>query len=252
MLNPTDGRHTRDKTSNQANYQRTCRWSQWILLLGVMGALSQSVIAQNTKPDRQSAIRLPSEGTNPNVQFLWRFAAKGPTATNWTPILGDTNVSLGTQLRIYVRLKKPCYVYVICRDSSEAVSRLFPTYPLDNKATNQVEQDYWLPSVDRYYYVDRPNGKEVFYLVASNERLRTLEDRLAENEKMSGNDSLLQGKEIISEIWNLRTSRGGILNPVAEEPTTIAGLLRGDHNASAIEIKANQFYCKSYTIAHHE
>ena len=63
-----------------------------------------------------------------NVSFVWAFEAlvvEG-SVTKQVPIKEDIQLKTGDQLKMFVELRKPCFVYVIHHGARNEIQRLFP------------------------------------------------------------------------------------------------------------------------------
>jgi hypothetical protein len=194
-----------------------------------------------------------------NIGFDWSFGALIGNSKKFVSITHDTTLKSGEEIKMMVKLTKECYVYIVHYGSKGEVALRFP------RSTSQFQKDY---VEDKNYYVppgrdwsmlDKNTGKEVFFLLASTERLLDLEAKI--NNYLSADTSKKQtlASDIVSEIRSVR-KHYSTFSTLAEKPVTIGGNIRGMEEVKeslrpdvaniAIHISANNFYSKTITIDH--
>jgi hypothetical protein len=195
-----------------------------------------------------------------NIGFDWSFGALIGKNKTLVSISHDTTLKSGEEIKMMVKLTKECYVYIVHFGSKGEVKLLFPY------STSQFQKDY---VEDKNYYVlpgrdwsilDKNTGKEVFFLLASTERLIDLEAKI--NTYLSVADSAKKqtlASDIVTEIRSVR-KHYSIFSTIAEKPVTIGGNIRGMEEVKeslrpdvaniAIHVSANNFYSKTITIDH--
>ena len=195
-----------------------------------------------------------------NIGFDWAFGALIGKNKTMVPITHDTTLKSGEEIKMLVKLTKDCYVYCVHYGSKGEVDLLFP------RSTSQFQKDY---VEDKNYYVppgrdwstlDKNTGKEVFFLLASTERLLDLEAKI--NNYLSAADTSKKqtlASDIVTEIRSVR-KHYSTFSTLAEKPVTIGGNIRGMEEVKeslrpdvaniAIHISANNFYSKTITIDH--
>jgi hypothetical protein len=197
----------------------------------------------------------------PNVNFEWAFATLSTAGTESTlvPIVRDTTLHSGDQLKMMVRLKTDCFVYVIHESPAGEMSLRFP-YDLKQFATDyKVGKNYYIPKGRDWFKLDNNTGFETFYVVASGRRLLDLEVLLSKYKEADGSKKPAVAKDIVTEIRSVR-KHFKTFTTLAERPISIGGNVRGlgkesgggfpDIALIATEISANNFYGKSFTIDH--
>ena len=217
----------------------------------VLALISASFFYSNSKAEEQAG--------NP-IAFRWAFGAMvGPAQERrFTAITGDTALATGDQLKFLVELQQKCFVYLIYRSSQGDVNMLFP-YDLNQYGRDfEFLKMYYIPRDDSWFQLDEKSGVETFYLIASASRLHELEALF--RKATSGADGNLKRPELIlSHIKGLK-KRHRTLTASAERPVPIGGNVRGinpdvqtkppDMGAVAIEVSAQDFYCRTFTIEH--
>ena len=200
------------------------------------------------------------EPAGDNISFRWAFGALvGPEqGRKFVPIVADTALKTGDQLKFMLELHKTCFVYLIYQSSQGDMSLLFP-YQI-NKAGNNYElmKMYYTPRDDSWFELDDKSGTETFYLIASVSRLNDLEELF--QKAASGADIDRDQSELIHARITALKKRHRTLTASAERPVPIGGNVRGiskdaqtkapDMGAGAIEVSAKDFYCRTFTIEH--
>ena len=215
------------------------RWLVWLCALVVLSLAvpgpSGTVSAQSPEAD--------------NVSFLWAFVALVDTGNTrkQMAITQDTTLKTGDQLKMSVEPRTPCFVYVVYHGAQGEVRLLFP-YNKEQFATDyQPSKKYDVPPGDAWFRLDDQVGRETFYLLASAQRLTELETLLDAYATAPPAEQPQLASNIVTEIRDLRRRHRQLAAP-AERPVPIAGNLRED--VPAVEIKATNFYSKTFTIEH--
>jgi hypothetical protein len=206
-----------------------------------------------------SAIVLPlSRHGNPvaqeeaNVHFRWAFGALvgGENPPRLIAITQDTAMKTGDQLKMLVELKKPCFMYVIHHGPQGEVQWLFPAHRPPFETDYQTARRYDIPPGGGWFKLDDQVGRETFYVLASVERLTDLETLLSTYASAPRSEQPQIAMHIVTEIREVR-KRSRQFATLAERPVPIAGNLRGpDIGDLAVEIAAQNFYSKTFTIDH--
>jgi hypothetical protein len=194
-----------------------------------------------------------------NVAFRWAFGAMvGPMQERkFVPILADTALKTGDQLKCMLELHTSCFVYLIYQSSQGDMNMLFP-YQLDQFSGDyQLMKTYYVPRDDTWFELDDKSGTETFYLIASASRLHELEALF--QKAPSGADGGSRSELIHAQIKALKKQHR-TLTASAERPVPIGGNVRGiskdvqtktpDMGAGAIEVSAKDFYCRTFAIEH--
>jgi hypothetical protein len=227
-------------------------WRAFLLSISVIGILVSStlVYAQQDK--------VLNEG---RFIFQWAFGAIKNTGlgSEFEVISRDTMLRSGDQIKFFLRLEKKCFVYLIYESSQGELSILFP-YRFKLLANNyQISGHHYIPKGDQWFELDKYTGTEKFYLLASTERLNDLETLVNEYESAGTSKKAGLGKQILSEIRRLRKQHFKFKS-YAEKPINIIGKMRGTEKTKAVglndladhavEISANNFFSRTFTIDH--
>jgi hypothetical protein len=194
-----------------------------------------------------------------NIGFEWAFGALIGKTKTMTPITHDTTLKSGEEIKMMVKLTKECFVYVIHQDSKGEVELLFP-YKVQQFQTDYVaDKNYYIPKGRGWNAFDNNTGKEVFFLVASTERLLDLEVKLGNYLSAEPAKKQSLASDIVTEIRNVR-KHYSTFSTIAEKPVTIGGNIRGTEKVEgarrpdvaifATRISAKNFYSKTITIDH--
>lgn len=196
-----------------------------------------------------------------NIKFQWAFVATKQTSQNAQiePITRDTILGSGDQIKFFIKLQNNCYVYLIYLSAQGEFSVLFP-YRFKLKSEEQtLAANHYIPKGDQWFELDEHVGEERFYLLASVERLSELESLINDYESADAAKKPSLAKRILSEIRRLRKQHLKF-KTYAERPVSIIGELRGTEKAEtdgnldtakyAIEISADTFYSRTFTIDH--
>ena len=197
----------------------------------------------------------------PNIGFNWAFGALVGKSKVMVPITHDTTLKSGEEIKLMVKLTTDCFVYVVHQGSKGEVNLLFPYEIRQFLSDYSVEKNYYIPKGRHWSALDKNTGKEIFFLLASAERLLDLEEKLG---KYFSADELKKpplAADIVSEIRSVRKHYSTYAT-IAEKPLTIGGNIRGtdkmegarrpDVAALATQISAKNFFSKTITIDHQE
>lgn len=183
-----------------------------------------------------------------NVHFLWAFealVAEG-TVTKQVPIKEDTTLKTGDQLKMFIELRKPCFVYVIYHGAQGEVQMLFP-YTLQQLSTDySMSKMYAIPPEDGWFRLNERVGRETFYVVASAQRLTDLEKLLDTYATTAPAEQPQVATNVLAELRNMIRQHRAAVKP--GRPVPIAGNMR--RGVEGIEITAHDFYSKTFTIEH--
>lgn len=104
----------------------------------------------------------------------------------------------GDLLRIYLQLQEKTYVYLYLYDSRGDLYLVFPPTPDFYGGDFPAWQKFYIPSGRGWFTLDSGNGKERFYLLATNHRLLGLEG-LTDQFLMDREDRTMQAR-LLAEI----------------------------------------------------
>ena len=181
-----------------------------------------------------------------NIVLNWAFCALvGPDNNRkLIPITKDTLLKTGDQLKMLINKKSECFVYLIYHGSNGEIMKLFPNN------SNNVDEKYFIPQGDSWFFLDEHTGKETFYLLVSKRPLTTLENLVKKYEACSVDKKSKAASQIIEEINRVIRLRSA----EAERPAIIGGVTRNPlpNNVESLTIKitATDFYSRIFTIDH--
>jgi hypothetical protein len=182
------------------------------------------------------------------VHFVWAFealVAEG-TVTRQMPIKEDVTLKTGDQLKMFVELRKPCFVYVIYHGAQGEIRQLFP-YTMQQFSTDySTSKLYPIPPEDGWFRLNEHVGRETFYVIASTQRLAELEKFLDTYTAAGPAEQPQVATSVLSELRSLIRQHRAAVKP--GRPVPIAGNLR--RGIEGVEITANNFYSKTFTIEH--
>jgi len=197
----------------------------------------------------------------PNIGFEWAFGALVGKGRIMVPIMRDTVLKSGEEIKMMVKLTKDCYVYVVHQGSEGEIDLLFPYEIRQFQTDYMVDKNYYVPKGRNWSALDKNTGKEIFFLLASAERLIDLEVKLGNYFSADESKKQTLAADIVSEIRSVR-KRYSTYATIAEKPLTIGGNIRGtdkvegarrpDVAALATQISAKNFFSKTITIDHQE
>jgi uncharacterized protein DUF4384 len=215
---------------------------RWIVYVGAVAALSLIVPGLPGMPGAQVS-------DEENVSFVWAFealVAEG-NVTKQVPVKEDMQLKTGDQLKMFVELRKPCFVYVIHHGARDEIQRLFP-YDIQQFTTDyQTSKVYEIPPNDGRFRINEQAGLETFYLVAAAQRLTDLETLLDSYTAAQPAEQPVAATHVLAELRNLIKQHRASAKP--GRPVPIAGNMR--KGIEGIEITASQFYIETFTIEHH-
>ncbi len=215
-----------------------CRWVVYrcavVVLILMVPGLPGTASAQASDEDK--------------VSFVWAFealVAEG-NVTKQVPIKEDMQLKTGDQLKMFVELRKPCFVYVIHHGAGGEIQRLFPYDIQQFTADYQTSKIYAIPPNDGWFRINEQAGLETFYVVASAQRLTDLEQLLATYTTTQPAEQPLAVTNILAELRTLLKQHRASVKP--GRPVPIAGNMR--KGIEGVEITAPQFYIETFTIEH--
>lgn len=189
-----------------------------------------------------------------NINLRWAFGALLSSENEKTPkliaITQDTTLKTGDQLKMLVELQKPCFVYVIHHGPGDTVRWIFPYTMPPFEKDYSVAKRYDIPEGHAWFRLNDQVGRETFYMLASVERLSDLESLLMSYTSAAPAEKPHIAANIVGAIRDVK-KRYRQFATLAERPVPIAGNLRGPEIGDlATEIKAQNFYSKTFTIEH--
>ncbi len=193
--------------------------------------------------------------------ILWAFGAIRASST--PPKLERVGAQMvlksGDKLKMMIRLRKKCFVYLIHRNSQGDLSMLFP-YSLKQFDTDyQTARNYYAPKGEAWFQLDSRTGKETFYLIASNQRLLDIEytyEKYASSEESKKQDLAGQMLSQLDEITEKHLASSGEDEILASNQPALRGFERAtgadpmDVAQLATEISFDNIYSKTFVIDH--
>jgi len=214
---------------------------RWVVVLWVVLGLSL------LEPGLPGIVRAQAQDAD-NVNFLWAFealVAEG-NVTKQVPIREDMTLKTGDQLKMFVELRKPCFVYVIHHGAQGEVQLLFPYNTQQVTVDYQPAKLYEIPPADGWFRLNEQAGRETFYLVVSAQRLLDLEKLLDTYAAAPPAEQPQVATNVLTELRNLIKQHRSSVPP--GRPVPIAGNMR--RGVEGLEITASNFYSKTFTIEH--
>lgn len=194
-----------------------------------------------------------------NIAFKWGFGAITGPAKKFVSITRDTVLKSGDDIKMIVELTKDCYVYVLHAGPTGEMDLLFPYSVKQFAEDYTTAKNYYIPKGRDWMQFDKTQGKETFYLLASSERLLSLEALLSTYQTSDKAKKPSIAANIQNEIRDLR-KKFRTYTTLAEKPVTIGGNIRGvgeaevakrpDVSTITTAISASNFYAKTITIDH--
>jgi hypothetical protein len=224
-----------------------------MVLLTVLGFVlfcgSNPVLAQEAQPQQEA-----------NLQFQWAFGAlKKANGSKFEAIERDTILKTGDQIKFFLNVDRNCFVYLIYSSSQGELSVLFPYRFKLRSSEYTVAGHHYIPGGNQWFELDEHIGEEKFYLLASANRLMQLEALINDYESADAAKKPALAQAVLIEIRKLRKENLKF-KTYAERPVNIIGNLRGTEKAEtaepqdiakfAVEISADTFYSRTFTIDH--
>lgn len=208
-------------------------------------------------PETPAAAPAAYQQAESNIDFEWAFGALIGDDKQLVPITRDTTLKTGEEIKMMVKLKKECFVYLIHQSPSGELDVLFP-YSIKKYDFN-VDKNYYIPKGRTWFNLKGETGKEIFFLLASTERLLEIETKISDYLDADASKKPAMAATIVNEIRGAR-QRYATFATLAEKPLTIGGNVRGTDKVEgsrrpdvadiATQISANNFYGKTITIDH--
>ena len=199
---------------------------------------------------------------NDNVQYKWAFVARSHDAGKHRlgVITRDTTINSGDEFKMFVNVEKMAYVYVIHKSSDGELNVLFPYDSSTFAKDFRTEKNYYIPKGREWFKLDKNTGPEIFYLLASSERLTDLERTLHMHSAAEAAKKVEAATMVVNEIKDIR-KRFRTFSTTSERPISIAGNVRGEKQTTidpdrvdisifATEVSAVNFYSKTIIVDH--
>ncbi len=231
------------------------RWGFVIFAIAVMVGL---VIVESPK----KCLAAQNSGSkDQSVNFQWAFGAikKAEDDSRFIPVTKDTNLKSGDRIKFFLKVSDNCHIYLIYHSAQGELNMLFPYRLKQSGSEITVNGLHYIPEGENWFRLDENQGKEKFYLLASAKPLIKLESLVNayEGADSAGRPDL--ASKILAEIRRLRKQYIK-LKAHAERPVNIIGNMRSNDDARkngsidiaayAIEISAEEFFSRTFTIDH--
>ena len=196
-----------------------------------------------------------------NISFRWAFGAMVGSENDrrLVAVTRDTILKTGDQIKLFVELKKKCFVYLIYHSGQNELHMLFPYETSWFSKEPETRKKYYIPQGNKWFELDEKTGLETFYLLASAERLSRLEVLVEKYACATASEKQELVKEVLAEIQKTKRGHRKLTAP-AERPVSIGGSVRGpgrkkettppDIDPIAEEVSATDFYSRTFTIDH--
>ena len=186
-----------------------------------------------------------------DVEFRWAILAGPGDQAQALDFSGAPVVHSGTELQIYLEHLNNCHIYLYLLDSS---NQLTPLYPVDRGYYNYgfPRGPTFIPPGSQSFAFVPPAGSEVFYLIASVDRLFQLE-RLTE-EFLKHQDSLGQQELLLQEIETMIGDKQA-KSRAAEDSARVEKKIKTDAGITevtfeAYEVDMSHFYGRKLLVDH--
>ena len=195
------------------------------------------------------------------IVFQWAFGAIKQTALGpqFEILQRDSALKSGDQIKFFLGLNDPSYLYLIYQSSQQNLIMLFPQRFKDLGQDKQIAGNHYIPKGDQWIELDEYAGFEKFYLLASVQRLEDLESMVNAYESADKANRGELGKKVVAEIRRLRKKHRKF-KTYAEKPVAVIGYMRGSAKTKAVglkdladhavEISTTNFFSRTYTIDH--
>lgn len=200
-------------------------------------------------------------GEDSGVRIRWAFAALTQKDEHWQlETVGSNNTfHTGDRLKMMVELKGPVFVYVFHKSSQDRLNLLFPYSVTQLEENYESKERIFVPEGEVWFELDEHVGQEVFYLLASRERLSDIEALYRNYEQAESNNREDLSEQIVARINELKREHRELAG-AAERPISIGGAVRslepvsGNKNPDitplATELVAKALIVRTYTIDH--
>lgn len=230
---------------------------------GLAAALLLAILAQGMLLHAETAAAAQAKGgEDADVVFRWAFGVLSRVGEEEKiePVRQDRTMKSGDQFKMMVELQTRCFVYLLRQDARGSLKLHFP-YTLQQFASDyEVGRKYVIPAGNERFTVDNSPGRDTFHLLASIERLSTVENLWTQYESADPAHKLEIAKMILAEIREIKRRNRELASASVERPVAIGGNIRGvkqpekldlnDLSTIADEISATGFYGKAFTIEH--
>ena len=202
-----------------------------------------------------AALEAQSAGVSFTMAFVKRAPDGQPARIDFSE---RVNVAPGDLFKILVQPSPGSYVYLILHDAQNDLQVLFPTAFAAFESTGYGQAQTFIPEGDGWFALDGTKGTERFTLLASAERLKTLESRIAAYQKTAANKgaavaAVNAARQAVLDEIQLQIKSHSRLAAAAEKPVPIGGGTRGVTDAItrlATRVEAGVFYSRTFRLEH--
>ena len=190
---------------------------------------------------------------NENINFRWAFCAlrkRGPDQELFK-ITGDTTLRTGDKIKMFLELRKECFLYVIYHGSQGELRLLFPYHLRRSNSYYRTGEKYYIPKGQGWFELDDRVGRETFFLLASAYRVTKLEGLIEDYESAEPSKKQKLATSILDEVRKVKREHSKF-KTTAERPVAVVGRIRGGRETDieltteiskhAIEVAAYNFY----------
>ncbi len=202
-----------------------------------------------------------------DISFVWSLIYKNRTQ----PVKyyeGSSSLKLNKESMIsfYVKPLSEVYIYILNFDSEHGFTQVFPEmYSLfTDKSYKENMIEFFIPDSDYengYVLTGDSPALDIFYILASSERLSGLEKLIVEYNKISKDGQVINNKTLDSvqrikdEIVYLMRLNSNLTKDTIEKPVSIAGVTKSVTRSETmkkigIEVGTVNFYAKTIRIEH--
>jgi hypothetical protein len=206
-----------------------------------------------------AGVALALEAQDTAVSFTMAFVKRAPDGQPARIDFSErVNVKPGDLFKILVQPSAGSYVYLILHDAQNDLQVLFPPTFAAFEGSGYAQAQTFIPEGNEWFTLDGTRGTERFYLLASVQRLKTLESRVAAYQNAASQKDARTAavnaarQAVLDEIRQLIRSHS-TLTAAAEKPVTIGGGFRGVTEAVArlaTRIEAGPFYSRTFRLEH--
>ena len=220
-----------------------------LLIISLIVILSQFSYVPVSKSDQNQ------------IYFKWAMGTirQADKAYEFQAVSKDTTLKSGDHLKFYLHLESKIYVYLLHVSSMNDITMLYPPKSEKTDSTGYIPGEHFIPTGDHWFELDNNTGKEIFYLLASANRLTKLEKLIKQDTAAITSSNSESNKMILDEIRYLRKSNMKFKTS-AEKPVSMIGDSRAGFDSKdtatdelpkyAMEVSTEKFYSKAITIDH--
>lgn len=196
------------------------------------------------------------EAQDAGVSFQMAFVKPLSNNRFATYVFPKPNIKPGDLFKIFLRPTAGSYVYLILHDAQNNLQVLFPQTFRAFESPGYAQTGVFIPEGDHRtgFTLDNAKGTERFYLLASVERLRTLESRINAYQKNaakkgSATAAVNASRQAVLDEIQVLIKAHSRLAAAAEKPVIVGGGGR-DEGIEATRIDAGVFYSRTFRLEH--